>query len=105
MSAQATVQERAGRIKGATLEIKGIIEDFKMQSISGMMAAWELWERALIPSLLSGSGTWFGLKKNTKVIDMCDDLQNFFWRVMLTVPESCPKIALRSETGMLGMKW
>ena len=24
---------------------------------------------------------------------------------MLTVPESCPKIALRSETGMLGMKW
>ena len=24
---------------------------------------------------------------------------------MLTVPESCPKIALRCETGMLGMKW
>ena len=40
-----------------------------------------------------------------KTIDMCDQLQNFFWRVMLTVPESCPKIALRSETGMLGMKW
>ena len=24
---------------------------------------------------------------------------------MLAVPESCPKIALRCETGMLGMKW
>ena len=24
---------------------------------------------------------------------------------MLTVPESCPKIALRCETGMMGMKW
>ena len=36
---------------------------------------------------------------------MCDNVQNFFWRVMLTVPESCPKIALKCETGMLGMKW
>ena len=39
------------------------------------------------------------------MIDMCDNLQNYFWRVMLTVPESCPKIALRCETGMVGMKW
>ena len=36
---------------------------------------------------------------------MCDSIQNYFWRVMLTVPESCPKIALRCETGMFGMKW
>ena len=59
MSAEATVKERVGRIKGATLEIKGIVEDFKMQTIGGMMAAWELWGKALIPSLLSGFGTWF----------------------------------------------
>ena len=78
MSAEATAQERVGRIKGATLEIKGIIEDFKMQTISGMMAAWELWEKALISSLLSGSCTWFDLKTNTKVIDICDIQQNFF---------------------------
>ena len=69
------------------------------------MAAWELWERAMVPSLLSGAGTWFGLRDNKKVIEMCDNLQNYFWRVMLTVPESCPKIALRCETGMVGMKW
>ena len=57
-SALATVKERAGRIKGATIEIKSIIEEFQMQTLGGMMAAWELWEKALIPSLLSGSGTW-----------------------------------------------
>ena len=74
-----------------------------MQAIGGMMAAHELWEKALIPSLLSGAGTWFGENKET--VDLCDDLQNFFWRVMLTVPESCPKVALRSETKMIGMKW
>ena len=67
------------------------------------MVAWELWEKALIPSLLNGSGTWFG--NCTMTVDLCDSLQNFFWRVMLCVPESCPKIALRCETKMMGMKW
>jgi hypothetical protein len=59
-SALATAKERAGRIKGATLEIRSIIEEFQMQTMGGMMVAWELWEKALIPSLLNGSGTWFG---------------------------------------------
>ena len=105
MSAEPTIQERTGRIKGATREIKQIIEDFRMQSIGGLMAAWELWEKALIPSLLSGAGTWFGLGSKSKAIDMCDNLQNYFWRVILSVPESCPKVALRCETSMMGMKW
>ena len=105
MCAVATVQERVGRIKGATMEIKGIIEEFQMQVMGGMMAAVDLWEKALIPSLLSGSGTWFGGNDCKAAVEMCDNVQNFFWRVMLTVPESCPKIALKCETGMLGMKW
>ena len=37
--AEATVQERTGRIKGATREIKNIIEEFQMQTIGGLMAA------------------------------------------------------------------
>ena len=104
-SAEATVQERMGKIKGASLDIRSIIEEFPMQAIAGMMAAWTLWERALVPSLLSGAGTWIGMKNNSKAIELCDSAQNFFWRVMLTVPESCPKVALRCETNMLGMKW
>ena len=104
-SAEAIVQERMGRVKGATMEIKSIIEEFQMQAIGGMMAAVELWERSIIPSLLSGSGTWFGAKGARAAVDLCDKAQHFYWRVMLAVPESCPKIALRSETGMIGMKW
>ena len=104
-SAEATVLERTGRIKGATLEIKSIIEEFQMQVMGGMMSAWELWEKALVPSLLSGAGTWFGPGGCKTAIELCDKLQNFFWRVMLTVPESCPKLALRCETAMIGMKW
>ena len=102
-SAEATVLERSGRIKGATLEIKSIVEEYEMQTMGGLMAARELWERALIPSLLSGAGTWLGECK--AAIALCDQLQNFFWRVVLKVPESCPKVALKSETGMVGMKW
>ena len=66
------------------------------------MAAWELWERALVPYLLSGAGTWVGSTKEEE--DRCDKLQDLFWRVMFRVPESCPKIALRAETKMVGMK-
>ena len=56
-----------------------------------------------MPSLLAGAGTWIGVTKET--IDFCDSLQNFYWRVILKVPESCPKIALQCETGMVGMKF
>ena len=84
---------------------KSIIEEYQMQVIGGMMAAWELWEKALVPKLLSGAGTWVGPGGGKKAIDLCDNLQNFYWRVILKVPESCPKLALRCETRMLGMKW
>ena len=66
-----------------------------------MMAANELWERALIPSLLSGSGTWFGLKGNTKVIDMCDDVQNFSGELCLL----CLSLALRLPSGVRLPQW
>ena len=74
-----------------------------MQALAGAMAAWELWEHALLPSLLSGAGTWLG--EIQEAVDLCDSLQNFFWRLILEVPESCPKVSLRSEPNMIGAKW
>ena len=71
-------------------------------AIGGMMAALELWEKAMVPSLLSGAGTWIGATSDE--YDRCDKLQEKFWRVMLEVPDSCPKIALRAETRMIGLK-
>ena len=102
-SAEATVEERSGRIRGAALEIKSIVEEFEMQAMGGLMTAWELWEKALVPSLLSGAGTWIG--DTRKAANICDGLQNFFWRIILAVRESTPKIALKCKTKMLGMKW
>ena len=102
-SALATVQDKAGKIKGAALEVKALIEDFQMQAMGGLVAAWELWERALVPSLLSGAGTWLGDTREAE--KLCNKLQAFYWRVILNVPESCPKLALICETQMTDMKW
>ena len=54
-SCMATIEDREPRIKGAVFEVQSVVQDFKMQAIGGMMAAWELWEKAMIPSLLSGA--------------------------------------------------
>ena len=66
------------------------------------MGAWDLWSAAIVPSLLANCGTWTELPG--KAIEMCDELQNLFIRIMLEFPVSTPKVALRVETGMLGMK-
>ena len=101
-SVNATISDREGKMKGAMFEVKSVVEDFQMQAIGGMMAAWELWEKAMVPSLLSGAGTWMGATASE--FDRCDRIQDLFWRIMLEVPESCPRIALRAETRMIGMK-
>ena len=59
-SALETFKSRAGRIKGAAMEVKAIVEYHEIAAMGGRVAAWELWERALLPSLLSGAGTWLG---------------------------------------------
>ena len=79
-SAFATVQDRMGKLKGAAIEIKAIIEDFKMQAMGGLVAAWELWERALVPSLLSGAGTWLGDIR--EAVKLCNTIQAFYWQVV-----------------------
>ena len=72
-SALATVKDRVGIIKGASIDIKAIIEEFQMQTLAGCMAAWE---HSLVPSLLSGAGTWLGEFQDT--LDVGDSAQNFF---------------------------
>jgi hypothetical protein len=102
-SALATVRYREGRLKGAAIEVRSIIEDYQMQAMGGLVAAWELWERALIPSLLAGAGTWLGDISET--VKLCNSIQNYYWRAVLKIPESCPKLALRCEPNMVDAQW
>ena len=74
-----------------------------MQAVGGLAAAWELWERALIPSLLAEAGTWLG--DIQEAIKFCNSIQEFYWKIILKVPDSCPKLALRCKTFSRGIKW
>ena len=94
---------REGKLKGAAMEVKSIIEDYEMKAMGGLVAAWELWERALLPSLLAGAGTWLG--KIDETVKRCNKIQNFYWRLIFKVPESCPKLALLCETFNVDMKY
>ena len=72
-SVKATILERTGKVKGAIYLTETIIETYQMQGIGGMMAARTLWEGAIVPSLLSGAGTWVGSTMETD--KMCEELQ------------------------------
>ena len=74
-----------------------------MQALGGLAAAWDLWERALIPSLLSGAGTWLGDIR--EAVKLCDKIQDFYWKIILKVPDSCPKLAIRCEANTRSSKW
>ena len=63
------------------------------------MGALNLWNTTIIPLLLGNCGTW--IEFSIKAVEVCDELQSLFIRIMLEVP---PKVALREESGMLGMK-
>ena len=56
-SVSLTVERRAGKVKGPMVETKPIMEDFRMQAVGGMAGAWDLWESAIIPSLLANCGS------------------------------------------------
>ena len=101
-SIRSTVEERAGKIRGATYEVRGLIEDFRMAALGGLMGAWILWEKALIPSLLAGCCNWVGISQKT--VDQLDEIQNQYVRVQMKTPQSCAKVLLRAETSFLGMK-
>ena len=81
---------------------KAMIEDFKLQAIAGMEGAWILWERAILPTLLSGCGAWVGAGKN--IYQKLDEIQNEYLRLIYSCPPSTPKPALRSQAGMPNMK-
>ena len=98
-SIEATVEERVGRITAAGHEIKAVMDDYRLQAVGGMMGACDLWNLALIPSLINNCSTWIGI--SSKLVDRLEAIQE---KLILEVPVSTPKVALRAETGLLSMK-
>ena len=101
-SIEATVQAREAKIKGASLEVANIINDWRSEAAGGMNSALLLWEACIIPSLLQGAATWVNI--TSKMIKKLNSLQHWFIRIILQVGPGAPLAALNWETGLLDMK-
>ena len=102
-SVEATVNDRYGRILIGATEIRQVIENCRSQQVGGLKAGMHLWEAAYIPSLLNNCQTWVEISDTT--VERLEELQNKFFRIMLSVPRTTPKPALIWEMGGLKMKW
>jgi hypothetical protein len=102
-SVEASIKDRAGKVKGCIYELRALVEDFRMQAVGGTRAAIDLYESCIVSSLLSNSGTWTEISE--KEIKLLDEQQNTFVRALLQLPLSTPKASLRAAFGLLGMSW
>jgi hypothetical protein len=53
------------------------------------VGALDLWELSALPMLLNNSGTWNRISESS--LDMLDELQHMFVRIILQLPVSKPK--------------
>ena len=83
-------------------EADAIMKDFRMQVIGGMQGAFDIWERAIIPSLLANCGSWVGISKTA--LKTLDGLQNLFCRLAFSCPGSTHLPALRGQAGLQDME-
>ena len=101
-SVEATVTQRLGKVKGAMYEASAILKDYRMQAIGGMMGAWDIWEKVIVPKLLSNCGSWVEI--STSTIKVLEETQNLYCRLVYACPGSTPKPALRGQAGLLDME-
>ena len=101
-SVKLTIEKRSSKVNGAMHEAKAIMEDFRMQAMGGMAGAWDLWETAIVPSLLANCGSWVGIGKQT--YHSLNELQLKYLRLIYSCPPSTPLLALRTQAGMMDME-
>ena len=101
-SAETTINHRFGRIFSSIIEISAILDDFRIDTIGGMVAGLEIFELALLPSLLNNSDIWIDL--NEESTTKLENLQNSMFRNLFGVPSSTPLPLLRFDVGSLTME-
>ena len=102
-SVLATVNDRLGKTTSYIIEARAIIEDCRINSVSGICAGLDIWELAYIPGLLNNCESWVDIEDST--IAKLDDLQETMYRTLLATPKSTPPPALCWDMGGLLMKF
>ena len=101
-SVEATVTKRYGACLHSILELKSVIEDFRMHSLGGIKVGLEIFNLAILPKLIYNADTWFEI--DDKSIKRLEKLQTIMLRCLLSVPNSTPATALNWDSGLLSIK-
>ena len=73
-SVQCTVKNRSGRISLNIIESRAIIDDCRVNAVGGLLAGLDLWEVAILPSLLNNCQTWVNMSEDS--LKLLENLQN-----------------------------
>ena len=98
-----TIQQRHWLTVSTILEIKTIINDYRIHVPGGLNTGLMLWELSVIPMLLNNSDTWNDI--NAASLKKLEDLQNLLLRFLFDTPRSTPTPAMCWDSGMLKMKY
>ena len=101
-SVETTVCKRYGVALNSILELKSVIDDFRMHKLGGISSGIDIFNLAILPALIYNSETWLEAPKKT--IERLDHLQNILMRCLLAVPNSAPIPALNWDVGLLSME-
>ena len=102
-SVEVTVAKRYGACLHRILELKSVIEDFRMHSLGGIKVGLEIFNLAILPTLLYNADTW--LEIDDKTVGRLESLQKTLMRCLLAVPKSTPCAALNWDTGLVSMEY
>ena len=102
-SVEVTVAKRYGACLHRILELKSVIEDFRMHSLGGIKVGLEIFNLAILPTLLYNADTW--LEIDNKTVGRLESLQKTLMRCLLAVPKSTPCAALNWDTGLISMEY
>ena len=101
-SVVTTVNKRIGLATRAIYEARAIVEDKRSDIIGGLVASFEIFERSIVPMILSGSEIWTPLPK--KVLKKLDALTVKHLRLTLGLGKKAGLIsAMYWSTGTLYM--
>ena len=101
-SVESTVNKRYGICMLQVIEIKSVIEEFRMHSLGAINSGLTIFNMSVLPVLLYNASTWFEVSKTT--INKLENLQLMLQRCLLGVPTSTPIPAMSWDLGMIGVQ-
>ena len=83
-----TIQSRKGLTMRLISEIKVTVEDYRANSVGGILVGLKIWEQAVIPYLFANSSCWMETPK--KAINLLNSIQRDFFRSLFLQAKGCP---------------